>query len=170
MAHLVTLLRRVLVVAVIGVLGGTCAPPPPSMGPEARVTRVYDGDTIEVEFEGAKERVRYIGIDTPERDDRRALILEMARLATDANRSLVAGRSVRLEFDVDRRDRYDRLLAYVFVGDTLVNEWLVREGFAQAREYRPNVRHQERLFEAQRKAKAERLRLWDGRLPSERLR
>lgn len=161
-----SLSRRLLSLAALGVLAAACAPPSPEpTGPEARVTRVYDGDTIEVEFEGIRERVRYIGIDTPERDDSRAPILEMARLATEANRSLVAGRSVRLEFDVDRRDQYDRLLAYVFVGDTLVNEWLVREGYAQAREYRPNVRHQDLLFEAQREAQTERLRLWDGRLP-----
>ena len=141
-----------------------------TIGEVGFVTRVYDGDTIEIEFHGVRERVRYIGIDTPERDDDRPAIRELARDATAANRALVGGHRVRLEFDLERRDRYGRLLAYVTIGDTLVNEWLVRNGFAEAHEYPPNVRHQGRLDAAEREARAARLRLWDGRLAGQRLR
>jgi micrococcal nuclease len=157
-------------VPVLVVVLASCAQVPETTGEAVVVTRVYDGDTIEVEFGGSRERVRYIGIDTPERDDDRPAIRELAQSATEANRALIAGRTVRLEFDLDRRDRYGRLLAYVSVGDTLVNEWLVRNGYAEARDYPPNLYHQDRLDRAEREARAARLRLWDGRLAGQRLR
>lgn len=128
-----------------------------------RVTQVIDGDTIEVEVDGSRERVRYIGIDTPERDDERPEVRAMARRATEANRRLVGGRRVRLEFDAEERDRYGRLLAYVWVGDTLVNERLLREGYAQLLTIPPNVRYAERFLAAQREAREEGLGLWSER-------
>ena len=109
----------------------------PSQTEDATVTRVYDGDTIEALVSGRSEKIRYIGIDTPEMDDPRPAVLEMAQEAAQANRELVGGRTVRLELDVQERDRYGRLLAYVWLGDTLVNEWLVREGYAAARSFPP---------------------------------
>jgi len=160
--------RRLVVALSLAV--AACTAPGPTDRQDAEVTRVYDGDTIEVVFNGARERVRYIGIDTPEFDDDRAAIRELARLATDANRDLVGGRIVQLEFDRERRDRYGRLLAYVSIGDTLVNEWLVRRGFAEARDYPPNTRHQGRLDAAEREARNANLLLWDGRLAGRRLR
>ena len=136
----------------------------PGPSDEAEVTRVYDGDTIEALLSGRSEKIRYIGIDTPEMSDTREPVLELAREARDANRRLVERRVVRLEQDVQSRDTYGRLLAYVWIGDTLVNELLVREGFAAARSFPPNVRHQERLRAAEAEARAAGRRLWDGRL------
>lgn len=136
----------------------------PGHSQDATVTRVYDGDTIEALVSGRSEKIRYIGIDTPEMDDSRPAVLEMARDAARANRELVGGRTVRLELDVRERDRYGRLLAYVWLGDTLVNEWLVREGYAAASSFPPNLRHQGRLDAAQRDAARADRRLWDGRL------
>ncbi len=136
----------------------------PGPSDEAEVTRVYDGDTIEALLSGRSEKIRYIGIDTPEMSDTREPVLELAREARDANRRLVEGRVVRLEQDVQSRDTYGRLLAYVWIGDTLVNELLVQEGFAAARSFPPNVRHQERLRAAEAEARAAGRRLWDGRL------
>ena len=126
------------------------------------VTRVLDGDTIEVEVGGERERVRYIGIDTPETDHAREVVRRLAARATEANEALVAGREVRLELDAERRDRYGRLLAYVWVGDTLVNERLLREGYAQVYTRPPNVRYADRFLAAQRSARAEGLGLWDA--------
>lgn len=120
---------------------------------EVLCTRVIDGDTIEVLV---GERVRYIGIDTPELRPSEA----GAEAATAANRRLVEGRVVRLEMDVQPRDRYGRLLAYVWVGDLLVNEELVRLGYAQVSTYPPNVRYQERLLAAEREARAAGRGLW----------
>jgi micrococcal nuclease len=107
----------------------------------ATVLRVIDGDTIDVEVNGERQRVRYIGINTPERND------PCFDEATQANKDLVAGNEVRLERDVSETDRYGRLLRYVFVGDTFVNEELVRLGYAEAVLYRPDDRHYE-LFSA----------------------
>ena len=117
------------------------------------VVRVIDGDTIVVELDGKDERVRYIGIDTPEMDDERPAIRRRAVEAKAANARLVGGRRVRLELDVERRDRYGRLLAYVWVGDTLVNEALVQAGHAAPYTVPPNVRYVGRFLDAARDAR-----------------
>ena len=83
----------------------------------ARVERVVDGDTILVRIDGRRERVRYIGIDTPESVKPGARVQCFGKAAAAANRRLVAGREVRLAYDAEARDRYGRLLAYVYRGD-----------------------------------------------------
>ena len=117
------------------------------------VVRVVDGDTIVVEIAGERERVRYIGVDTPELDDPRPEVRALARAARRANAELVEGRRVRLELDAEKRDRYGRLLAYAWIGDTLVNEALVRRGYAAPYTYPPNVRYAERFVAAARAAR-----------------
>ncbi len=108
----------------------------------ATVTHVTDGDTIRVLIDGRRERVRYIGIDTPETRHSRRGPQPFADEATEANRRLVAGRQVRLVLDASERDRYGRLLAYVYLRDgTFVNARLVEEGFARVLTVPPNVRH-----------------------------
>jgi micrococcal nuclease len=113
--------------------GGATASPPPLTG---RVVRVVDGDTIRVRLaSGRVERVRYIGIDTPEAG---ACFDPQAHAF---NARLVAGRDVRLVRDADERDRYGRLLAYVYAGDTFVNAELLGRGYAEPLVVPPNVRH-----------------------------
>ena len=110
-------------------------PDAPRMG---EVVRVVDGDTIRVRVGGREERVRYIGIDTPE-SARAGMGVEcFARRAAAENARLVDGRRVRLEPDAEARDRYGRLLAYVFrVEDgRMVNESLVRGGYAVRSRFR----------------------------------
>lgn len=114
---------------------------------QIRVARVVDGDTIELPN---GELVRYIGIDTPEMRRRQGgewvLAPEPgAKEATQANRRLVEGQWVRLESDVETHDRYGRRLAYVYVGETMVNEALVCGGWAKLLTIPPNVRHAARL-------------------------
>jgi micrococcal nuclease len=82
------------------------------------------------------------------------------REAAEVNRRLVAGRLVRLELDVQARDRYGRLLAYVWVGDTMVNAELVRLGYAQVMTVPPNVRHQALFLALQRDARSAHRGLW----------
>ena len=120
----------------------------------ARVTRIVDGDTIDVEIDGASFRVRYIGMDTPERG--RPFFDE----ATRRNASLVEGRTVTLIKDVSETDRYDRLLRYVLVGSIFVNYELVRDGYALAFTYPPDVACSEDFVEAQRQALSEGRGLW----------
>ena len=103
---------------------------------EARVIRVIDGDSIEVLLDGEKIEVRYIGINTPEyySNERDAAIR-----ATEANKNLVAGKTIYLFRDRSNTDDYGRLLRYVLTNDAFINLELVREGFAEAREYPPDT-------------------------------
>src|ERR1044071_8328926 len=97
----------------------------------ARVVRVVDGDTVVVRTGGHDERVRYIGVDTPESVKPGTPVQCFAKAASAANRRLVDGRRVRLDYDAERRDRYGRLLAYVYRREDgeFVNAALVRDGY-----------------------------------------
>lgn len=114
--------------------GSSVSVPPPTGGETATVTRVIDGDTIEVNLNGQRYTVRYVGVNTPERDE------PCYAEARDANRALVENRTVTLVRDVSNTDRFDRLLRYVYVGDTLVNAALVQQGWAEKVEYPPDTR------------------------------
>jgi micrococcal nuclease len=129
----------------------------------ATVLRVVDGDTIYVDLAGHAEKVRYIGMDTPEVHHPRRGEEPGGRAATLLNRRLVEGRTVRLELDVQSRDRYGRLLAYVYVGDVMVNAELVRRGYAQAMTVPPNVRHASLFVRLQREAREAGRGLWASR-------
>lgn len=121
------------------------------------VVRVIDGDTIEL---SNGEKVRYIGINTPELHHPQKGVEYFAREAYEANRRMVEGKRVRLEFDVQKRDRYGRLLAYVYVGDIMVNEWLVANGYAQAATYPPNVKYADRFVKLEAEARRLKIGLW----------
>jgi len=138
--------RRVLVLIILlWIAGCTLADNTSSGETGARVVRVIDGDTIDVEVNGQTHRVRYIGINTPESDE--ACFAE----ATAANAALVTGQQVRLVKDQSETDRFDRLLRYVYVGETFVNARMVEEGWAESARYDPDVQHFEtfRQLEAQ---------------------
>ncbi len=121
------------------------------------VVRVIDGDTIEL---SNGEKVRYIGIDTPELHHPQKEVERYAREAYEANRRMVEGKRVRLELDVEERDRYGRILAYVYVDDLMVNEWLVANGYARVATFPPNVKHTERFLQLEREARQEKIGLW----------
>jgi micrococcal nuclease len=132
-------------------------------GADARVVRVVDGDTIVVRLAGGREeRVRYIGIDTPE-DVRPGTPVQCWSLrAARRNRALVGGRRVRLAFDRERRDRYGRLLAYVRrrPDRVFVNARLVEEGFARDVVYPPNTAHAPLFHRLAVRARREGWGLW----------
>lgn len=135
------------------------------------VTKVIDGDTVELEN---KERVRFIGIDTPEiwesdkleRDIKRTkkdkeTIIRMGKAASLFTKSLVGGKRVRLEFDVEKKDRYGRLLAYVYLPDgKMLNAELLREGYAQIYTFPPNVKYIEMFRKLQEEAREQNRGLW----------
>lgn len=121
------------------------------------VTKVVDGDTIQLE--GGKT-VRYIGIDTPETVDPRKTIQCFGSEATKKNRELVEDKRVRLEKDISETDRYGRLLRYVYVGDTFVNDYLVRQGYAYVSTFPPDVKYQEQFLDAQHEARENSRGLW----------
>lgn len=103
----------------------------------ARVVHVVDGDTVDVVVDGREESVRYIGIDTPESNPDQPIEC-FGHEAEDENARLVGGETVTLEFGPERRDDYGRLLAYVRVGEMLVNAELVERGFARSLTISPN--------------------------------
>ncbi|MGH7381603.1 MAG: thermonuclease family protein [Candidatus Methylomirabilales bacterium] len=134
----------------------------PQAAPLVRVVRVIDGDTIEVCCIGwRRESIRYIGIDTPETSGPTRTFAAYGKEAKEANRKLVDGKAVRLEFDVRQRDKHGRLLAYVYLEDgTFVNARLVQQGYAQVMTVPPNVKHQELFLKLQREAREARRGLW----------
>ena len=149
--------RGVLVVALLLLLVASVA----SAGPlEGTVVRVVDGDTVHVRIGDRVEKVRYIGVNTPELHHPRKGEEPGGREAAALNRTLVDGRHVRLETDVRSRDRYGRLLAYVWVGDMMINAELVRRGYAQVMTIPPNVRHQALFVQLQREAREGERGLW----------
>lgn len=124
------------------------------------VTRVIDGDTIEVEIGGARKTVRYIGVDAPETVHPSQPVGCFGAEASARNRQLVEGKRVALEKDVSETDRYGRLLRYVSVGGVSVNLALVAEGYASASSYPPDVARDAAFREAERQARESRLGLW----------
>ena len=136
------------------------------------VTRVIDGDTIKL---ADGERVRLIGIDTPEarynqkleRDRKREkkdaeTIIRMGQKASAFTKTLVEGKRVKLEFDVEKYDRYDRLLAYVYLPNgTMLNAELVKEGYAQVYTFPPNVKYVDLFVRLQEEARENNRGLWD---------
>ena len=150
----------------------SCAPT--AIGAEDAVVRhVIDGDTIEL---SDGRLVRYIGLDTPELRRRarpgdrewRAGVGDgwvedpepFGREAKEANRRLVEGRSLRLEYDAQTHDRYGRWLAYVFVDGRMVNAALLEDGYAQLLTIPPNVKYAQQLRRAAREAREARRGLW----------
>lgn len=126
------------------------------------VTKVIDGDTIEIEG-GAK--VRYLGVDTPETKDPRKSVECFGKEAARKNKELVEGKRVILEKDITDTDKYNRLLRFVYLpledGTMLfVNDYLIREGFAKVLTIPPDVKFAEQFLEAQRKARVGSLGLW----------
>lgn len=126
----------------------------------ATVTRIIDGDTIEVLLNGESERVRYIGIDTPESVDPRRDPECFGSEAAKENERLVLGKTVRLKKDVSERDRYGRLLRFVYVDTTLINEVLVEEGYATAATFPPDVSMAETFRSAEQTARENKSGLW----------
>jgi micrococcal nuclease len=129
-----------------------------------RVVKVVDGDTIAVQLGAARAKVRYIGVDTPETKDPRRPVQCYGQQAADFNARLVAGERVRLVRDVEARDRYGRLLAYVYrVRDGLfVNAELARLGYAQPLTIAPDVRHAGRFAQLARQARQAGRGLWSA--------
>ncbi len=141
----------------------------------ATILRVIDGDTLKVSYKGQEERLRLVGIDTPEsaantkakRDSKRtnkglSVILSQGKEATNYVKSVVeSGDSIQIEFDVQTRDKYGRLLGYVYLSDgKMLNEEIVRAGYASLMTYPPNVKYQERFLGAYKEARNNNRGLW----------
>jgi micrococcal nuclease len=152
----------IIVIALL-VTGGDDDPEPAlekSSSQTAAVTRVVDGDTVEVRIDGVVEDLRYIGVDTPESVKPDTPVECFGPEASEFNSELVEGETVRLVYDAERRDVYERLLAYVYVGNTFVNAELVRRGYATTLTIAPNDRFAAMFDRLEREASAAGRGLW----------
>jgi micrococcal nuclease len=120
-----------------------------------------DGDTIIVSINGKDERVRLIGVDTPESvhpDAERNI--EYGKIASDYSKKRLEGKSVGLEFDVQERDKYGRLLAYVYLDGKMFNRELLEKGHAKIMTYPPNVRYANEFTALQAAARKKKVGVW----------
>lgn len=164
---------RALIVTVVIAAGTAACTDPGATGPagggddavvaNAVVVQIADGDTIDVTVDGRRERVRLIGIDTPETKKPDTPIQCYGPEATAYTTALVpVGTAVRLERDVEPRDPFSRLLAYVYRADDglFVNRALADGGFAAALSIAPNTAHADELADAVAAARRAGLGLW----------
>jgi micrococcal nuclease len=159
--------QRPLVVVLAAIAWAGACSPSPGRGPPASeagvpVTKVTDGDTIHVTYQGHDERIRLIGVDTPEVSWYGGHGECFGEEAGLYSRARLTGRVVRLEFDVDLRDRYDRLLAYVYLGQELFNLTLVRLGYASADPVPPDTARASQFAAAEQEARAAGRGLWSA--------
>ncbi len=127
-----------------------------------KVVKITDGNTIDVNMNGSVFTIRYIGIDTPETLDPNSPLQVYGPAAAQRNLELVNGKDVILVKDTSETDRNDRLLRYVFVGDVFVNEIMVKEGYAFAKQYPPDTACSQVFSAAQGQAQAALMGLWQA--------
>ena len=128
------------------------------------VVRVVDGDTVIVDIDGEETRVRLIGIDTPESvaDEAVKENTEEGKEASAYTTTLLEENTVFLEYDQELTDEYGRTLCYVYLHDksTMVNELLLKNGYARTMTIEPNTKYQERLAAAELAAKESKVGFW----------
>lgn len=127
------------------------------------ISKFVDGDTFWVKYPtGKEEKIRFIGIDTPEaRNTGRTKIEYFGKEASEYVKQLLTGKKVRLEYDVQRYDRYKRTLAYVYLENGMfLNAYLVKEGYATAATFPPNVKYADLFVQLEKKARIEGKGLW----------
>jgi micrococcal nuclease len=146
--------------------GGGGEGPAPNSVIRAHVTRVVDGDTVEVRLPGGEEEdVRYIGVDTPETVKPGTPVQCFGPAASAFNHGLVEGRNVRLVVGAEARDVYGRLLAWVYLGRRFVNAELLRRGLARTLAIPPNTRYAARFARIEKKAALRGRGLWSACVP-----
>lgn len=126
-----------------------------------RVTRVIDGDTIEIKYKGKAESVRLIGIDAPESvhpDPEKNV--PFGKVSSEFTRQALQNKEVDLEFDVSDRDAYGRLLAYVWLDGNLFNRSLIESGMAVVSTYPPDIKYSADFVKEQERARTNKLGLW----------
>ncbi|MGN0550386.1 MAG: thermonuclease family protein [Acutalibacteraceae bacterium] len=132
------------------------------------VIRVVDGDTIIIDYNAEDTRVRLIGVDAPESvSPTKEKNCKYGEIASGYVKNLLEGKSVSLEFDEEQYDRYDRMLAYVYLDDEMLNLNLVQNGYAEAKEYKPNVKYSRLLKLAQQKAQQDKTGMWSDNVTDE---
>ncbi|KIN51337.1 hypothetical protein B4073_1861 [Bacillus subtilis] len=129
---------------------------------DVTLDRAVDGDTIKVTYNGNVDTVRYLLVDTPETKKPNSCVQPYGEDASKRNKELVNSGKLQLEFDKgDRRDKYGRLLAYVYVDGKSVQETLLKEGLARiAYVYEPNTKYIDQFKKDEQEAKSEKISIW----------
>jgi micrococcal nuclease len=122
-----------------------------------KIIRIVDGDMVEIE---TGEKVRYIGMDTPETKHPIKTVQCFGVEASEKNRQLVEGKIVEMEKDVSNTDKYGRLLRYIWLDGKMINEVLVTEGFARVLTYPPDVKYKDVFLAAEKQARELKKGLW----------
>jgi endonuclease YncB( thermonuclease family) len=159
---------RLAILAVLALAVGPAWGQPPGRGRSlpAGVVKVVSGDTIHVFVNGEVERVRYIGVAAPDPGDGGQAGDPLGREALRFNLGLVNAKNVRLELDTQERDAEGRLLAYVWLGDVMINSEMIGYGLGQVVTGSPNMRYQELLLRRQEEARAARRGIWKSAGPA----
>jgi micrococcal nuclease len=167
-------LRHVLIWAIISF---SLAGPAMSGTESATVKRVVDGDTLKINYQGQEESVRLIGIDTPESKKNKKALKDAGRSGQDVDQITAMGKEaakytraiaregdrVTIEFDVQKRDKYKRLLGYVYLENgRMLNEEIIKAGYASPMTIPPNVKYQDRFLKAYREARGAKRGLFGG--------
>jgi len=132
-------------------------PSPTPIREKAKVSFVFDGDTIEL---SDKRRVRYIGINAPELNTKDKKPQCFATDSAKINKELVLGQEIEMEKDVSEKDKYGRLLRYVYLDGILVNEFLIRQGFARLDLLPPDLKFADQLRQAEKEARENERGMW----------
>lgn len=129
--------------------------------PQYDVVRVVDGDTIVINYDGTDEKLRLIGVDTPESvHPDKTKNTEFGDTVSTYSKKKLDGKKVGVEFDVQERDQYGRLLAYVYVGKTMYNKSLLKKGYASVATFPPNVKYVDDFTAIQKKARNKGKGMW----------
>jgi micrococcal nuclease len=150
----------VAVTAAASVLGWRLGVTRPEIPSRYTVVRALDGDTIDVSNARGVARVRLLGVDTPELHHPTKPVQCFAAEAAEYTAAALVGRAVHLEFDRERRDKYGRLLAYVFIDGHRYNDDLLREGYARVLVIPPNGRYSRTMLQEELHARAQGRGLW----------
>jgi len=128
---------------------------------ECEVMRIVDGDTIVVNYNGKEEKVRLIGIDTPESvHPNESKNTEDGIKVSDYTKERLSGKLVEIELDLQERDKYGRILAYVYIDGQMYNKELLEIGYAKIATYPPNVKYVDDFKEIQKDARESKVGLW----------
>ncbi|PCF89011.1 thermonuclease NucI [Staphylococcus intermedius] len=125
------------------------------------VKRVIYGDTIIIDKDGQDERVRLIGVDTPETVKPNTPVQPYGKAASNFTKKHLTNQHVKLEYDREPKDKYGRTLAYVWLGDEMFNVKLAQEGLARAKFYPPNDKYRILIEQAQKEAQKKQLNIWE---------
>lgn len=137
------------------------APPTDIVETTYKIVRIVDGDTLVINYNGVDEKVRLIGVDTPESVHPDATKNnEFGKIASDFSKNYLDGKEVTLQFDVQERDQYGRILAYVYINGAMYNKTLLQEGMAKVATYPPNVKYVDDFKALEKTARENNKGLW----------